>query len=58
MDAKKRGRKPIIVGEVMKRTVVSLDEMTIRKLKVLGENNISRGVRRATDTAYERFQKN
>jgi len=54
---KKRGRKPINLGEVMSRKVVTLDDISVRKLKVLGAGNISRGARRAAEIAYERYQK-
>lgn len=57
IQMKKRGRKSLIVGETMKRTVVSLDETTLRKLRVLGENNLSRGVRLAAEVAYDRYQR-
>lgn len=57
MDEKKRGRKPINPGQPMERKVVTLDEMTTRKLKVLGNGNISAGVRRAVEVAFDRYQK-
>lgn len=43
-------------GEPMTKTVVSLDEMSRRKLRVLGEGNISAGIRRAAEMAYARYQ--
>ena len=54
-QAKKRGPKPMH-GEPMTKTVVSLDEMSRRKLRVLGEGNISAGIRRAAEMAYARYQ--
>lgn len=57
MNQKKRGRKPINPGQPMDRKVVTLDELTLRKLKVLGEGNISAGVRRAAEVAFARYQK-
>lgn len=53
---KKRGPKPIFPGEVMQQKLVTLDQMTIRKLKVLGGDNLSRGVREAAEVAYDRYQ--
>lgn len=57
MNTKKRGRKPLTPGEPMKRKVVTMDEMTLRKLRVLGDGNISQGVRRAAEVAFDRYQK-
>jgi hypothetical protein len=57
MDQKKRGRKPFNPGQPMERKVVTVDEMTLRKLKVLGDGNISAGVRLATHVAFMRYQK-
>lgn len=53
----KRGRKPIHPGEPMTRHVVTVDEMTLRKLKVLGDGNVSLGVRVAANAAFEKYQK-
>jgi hypothetical protein len=41
----------------MERKVVTLDEISLRKLKVLGDGNISQGVRRAAEVAYAKYQK-
>lgn len=57
MTEKKRGRKPFNPGQPMERKVVTVDEMTLRKLKVLGDGNISAGVRLATYVAFSRYQK-
>lgn len=51
------GRKTEIAGERMKRLGVTLDERTVRLLNVLGEGNVSRGIRVAADMAYEEWQK-
>lgn len=40
----------------MTRVNVSLDERTMELLKVVGEGNLSRGIRRAARVAYERYQ--
>lgn len=53
---KKRGPKPLIPGEVMTQKLVSIDSLTIRKLKVLGDGNLSAGVREAAQVAYDRYQ--
>ena len=53
-----RGRKPINPGEPMFRIVVTVDEMTLRKLRVLGAENVSAGVRKAALVAFDRYQKN
>lgn len=53
---KKRGPKPIL-GETLKRTQITIDTLTRRKLMVLGGgNNLSAGIRKAADMAYERYQ--
>lgn len=50
------GRKPVLPGETMKRVCVTLDERTVRLLNVLGEGNLSQGVRVAADVAYDAWQ--
>lgn len=50
------GRKPTLPGETMKRVCVTLDERTLRLLGVLGEGNLSQGVRVAADVAYDAWQ--
>jgi len=52
---KKRGPKPIL-GETLKRTQITIDTLTRRKLMVLGEGNLSAGIRAAADKAYDRWQ--
>ena len=51
------GRKTELNGEPVERHQVMLDEMTVRKLRVLGEGNVSKGVRQATLVAYEQYQR-
>lgn len=51
------GRKTEVTGERMLRRSVTLDERTIRLLNVLGDGNLSRGIRAAADTAYEAWQR-
>ena len=52
----KRGRKPMIDGEAMERVGLTLDKMTLRKLRVVGNGNISAAVRKAADLAYDAYQ--
>lgn len=40
----------------MARYNVSLDERTLEKLRVVGEGNVSRGIRAAADLAYKHYQ--
>jgi len=50
------GRKPAANGGAMLKVSVSMDDLTRRKAVVLGEENLSRGIRLAVDLAYDRFQ--
>jgi hypothetical protein len=52
----RRGRKTEIPGEKMTRVIVTVDSMTRRKLAVLGQDNISLGVRVAASAAYRDYQ--
>lgn len=56
--AKKRGPKPQVPGEPYKRQIVMIDSLTRRMLSVLGEGNLSAGVRKAARVAYDRYQAN
>ncbi len=47
--------EPGLAGHVERRTV-SVDELTWRKLLVLGGGNASKGVRAAASVAYDRYQ--
>lgn len=47
--------EPGLAGHVERRTV-SVDELTWRKLLVLGGGNASKGVRAAAKVAYDRYQ--
>jgi hypothetical protein len=53
---KKPGRKPDNPGQPYKRLIFTVDELTLRKLKVLGGNNRSRGLREAARIAYDKYQ--
>lgn len=51
------GRKTEKVGAPTRGVSVSLDELTVRMLKVVGDGNLSRGIRIAAEIAYQRYQK-
>ena len=53
---RQRGPKTLIPGEPMKRTQVTIDSLTRRKLVVLGDGNLSEGVRKAAESGYETYQ--
>jgi hypothetical protein len=44
-------------GETLVKKNFTLDEMTLRKLAVLGNGNLSAGVREAARVAYDLYQK-
>lgn len=50
------GRKSEVPGEKVEKTTVTLHPMTKRKLAVLGDGNLSKGIRLAADVAFDRFQ--
>jgi hypothetical protein len=47
--------EPGVAGHVERRTI-TVDELTWRKLLVLGDGNASKGVREAARVAYDRYQ--
>jgi|GEM_PF-2799364 len=47
--------EPGLAGPVERRTV-TVDELTWRRLLVLGKGNASMGVREAARVAYDRYQ--
>lgn len=51
------GRKTELAGVPMKCVTITIDELTIRKLRVVGLDNVSRGVRESAALAYEIYQK-
>lgn len=55
--SKKPGPKNGLNGEAAERVTYTLDAMTRRKLKVLGKDNESLGVREAARIAYEVYQR-
>lgn len=56
--AKKPGPKAgLPPGETAQRLTVTIDEMTLRRLKVLGKDNVSLGVRVAARVAFDRYQR-
>lgn len=54
---KRTGPKNELGGQPVERVTVTLDEMTRRKLKVVGDGNTSMGIRIAADLAYDRYQR-
>lgn len=53
----KPGPKTETDGDPVTRSAVTLDEMTRRKLRVIGDGNMSLGIRRAADAAFDRYQR-
>lgn len=51
------GRKTEMVGRPTRAKTVSLDELTERRLKVVGGGNLSRGIRIAAEIAYDKYQR-
>lgn len=47
--------EPGVAGHVERRTI-TVDELTWRRLLVLGDGNASKGVREAARVAYDRYQ--
>lgn len=54
---KNAGRKPENPGEAMTHKTITLDSMSLRKLLVLGDGEVSRGVRVAAEIAFDRYQR-
>lgn len=53
---RKRGPKTeIAASEALVRVNLMLDSMSLRKLKVMGEGNVSKGARWAVKHAFERW---
>lgn len=52
----KRGPKTGFTDPMVKSNL-TLDAMTLRKLRAIGDGNVSAGVRIAAKAAYELFQK-
>lgn len=50
----KRGRKPIPYEQRMVQRVVTFDDRTAFRLLQIGEGNLSLGIRRAAEVAYEK----
>jgi len=51
------GRKTELPTERMRPVTMTLDEMTLRRLKVVGNGNVSRAVRDAAALAYDKWQR-
>mgnify|MGYP006958859937 CR=1 FL=1 len=56
MSTRRPGPKTEVGGPFKPRTVL-IDELAERMLLVLGEQNLSKGVRVAARMAYDRYQK-
>lgn len=52
---KARGRKPVDPDQKMIQRVVTFDNRTAMRLFKLGEGNVSLGIRRATESAYNQM---
>lgn len=50
------GRKTEIQGEKMVRLTITVDPLTVRKLRVIGNGNKARGARIAAEMAYAKLQ--
>jgi hypothetical protein len=51
------GRKTELGGTPTRRVQMTLDARTVELLAVLGQGNVSRGVRHAARVAYDRYQR-
>lgn len=51
------GRRPDTPGDPMVKRTISLHESDIVLLKVLGDGELSKGVRIAAEIAYEQYQR-
>lgn len=51
------GRRRVDPEGTLSKKQVCLDDMTLRKLKVLDPDNLSAAVRKAAEIAYERYQR-
>ncbi len=52
----KTGPKTERPGEPLTRHQVLIDALSLRMLRVLGNGNLSKGIREAAKVAYERYQ--
>lgn len=51
------GRKTEMPGEKMRKVTITVDEVTVRRLRVVGDGNVARGVRHAAQVAYDKWQR-
>lgn len=51
------GRKTELNGQPVRRVNVTLDERTVKLLLVLGNGNLSKGVRQSAEVAYDQYLK-
>lgn len=51
------GRKTELGGAPTRNVTINIDEMTHRKLKVIGGGNVSKGVRFSAEKGYQAYQR-
>lgn len=51
------GRKIELIGEMTRKITITIDDITHRRLKVLGAGNVSRGVRVGAKNGYADYQR-
>lgn len=56
-ERRNAGRKIELQGEKVTKHTVTLDPMTRRKLKVIGDGNMSRGIRISAGIAFDDYQR-
>lgn len=54
---KNAGRKTELSGVPTRNITITLDDLTHRRLKVIGGGNVSRGVRLSAEKGYEAYQR-
>lgn len=54
---RKPGPRTEVPGEELERVTLTLDSMTRRRFRALGEGNESKGARIAARVAYDRYQR-
>lgn len=54
---KNAGRRTELIGDPVRRVQVTVDAKTLEFLQILGDGNLSKGVRNAARVAYDRYQR-